>query len=320
MNYPDIRLRRLRKTQKLRDLFSMPEPSLKQMIYPVFVIEGMKQKREIISLPEQEKVTVDLLPEILEPLIKKGLGGVLLFGVLEKGKNESGTAAFSENGLIQTAVQMIKIEFPDFPVFTDVCLCSYTNHGHCGLLDQSDTVQNDQTLKTLQKTALSHAFSGADGVAPSAMMDGQVQAIRHALDKEDFKDTLIMSYSTKFSSSLYGPFRDAANSSPKTGNRKTYQAPFNDLKQALRESLFDEKEGADILMIKPALFYLDIIARVKEQTLLPVAAYNVSGEYSMIYDYCKKGYADRKSMVLESLTALKRAGADIIISYWAKFF
>ena len=225
--------------------------------------------------------------------------------------------AYRDQGLVQQAVRKVRGRFPELLIFTDVCLCGYTDHGHCGPLNEDGSVDNDTANEILSKTAVSHAAAGADGVAPSAMMDGQVLAIRKALSESKFDDTLIMSYSTKFASAMYGPFREAAGSTPAQGDRRTYQAPYNDIRQALRESRMDEDEGADILMVKPSLFYLDVIAKVREMTHLPLAAYNVSGEYSMLIASAEQGWGNLKAMVRESITAVARAGADIIISYWA---
>jgi porphobilinogen synthase len=315
--FPEIRPRRLRRTEALRQLVGQPVPSIGKMIWPVFVVVGEKQKKEITSMPGQFRMSADELCRAVAPLVEQGLGGLMLFGVLdEKLKDAKGSAAFAENGLVQRAVQKLKAEFPQLPVFTDVCLCGYTDHGHCGPL-KNGTVDNDAALPILGKIALSHAAAGADGVAPSAMMDGQVAAIRQALETNGFTDTILMSYSTKFTSALYGPFREAADSSPHSGDRKAYQLPPDHLLQALRESKLDEKEGADILMVKPATFYLDVISKVRKNTNLPLAAYNVSGEYAMIHALAKSGGGDLYALARENLIAIQRAGADILITYWA---
>jgi porphobilinogen synthase len=316
--FPETRLRRLRRTESLRKLTGQPVPGLEKMIWPVFVVEGENQKIEISSMPGQFRMSADELCGAVEPLAEQGLGGLMLFGVLDDAdKDAQGSAAYADDGLVQRAVERIKSEFPDLTVFTDVCLCGYTDHGHCGALHAGTEVDNDETLKLLQKIALSHAAAGADGVAPSAMMDGQVAAIRRALETNGYSDTILMSYSTKFASALYGPFRDAADSSPQCGDRKAYQLDPMDLRQALRESQIDEEEGADILMVKPATFYLDVISKVRKNTDLPLAAYNVSGEYAMIHALANSGGGDLHTLALENLAAIQRAGADIILTYWA---
>jgi porphobilinogen synthase len=316
-SFPETRLRRLRRTEALRLLVGQPVPTLGKMIWPVFVIEGEKRKTEISSLPGQFRMSADELCRAVAPLAEKGLGGLMLFGVPDKKlKDAEGTAAFAENGLVQRAVKKLKSEFPQLPVFTDVCFCGYTNHGHCAPL-KDGTADNDAALPILGKIALSHASAGADGVAPSAMMDGQVATIRRALEANGFHDTILMSYSTKFASALYGPFREAAESSPQSGDRKAYQIDPSNLQQALREAQLDEAEGADILMVKPATFYLDVISNVRKNTGLPLAAYNVSGEYAMLYALAKSGGGDLYALARENLIAIQRAGADILITYWA---
>lgn len=315
--FPNIRLRRLRKNELIRKMMGKPMPPPEKFIWPVFVIEGNGKREAIDAMPGQYSVSVDMLCRELEPVIAMGVGGVLLFGVIDNSKKDSeGAFAYAENGLVQQAVIAIKKCFPDFPVYTDVCLCGYTDHGHCGLI-ANDEVDNDSTINILGKIAVSHAAAGADCVAPSAMMDGQVRAIREALSNAKLNDTLLMSYSTKFASAMYGPFRSAAKSAPSSGNRLAYQASYNDINQAIRESTLDEAEGADILMVKPALFYLDIISKIKESTRLPLAAYNVSGEYAMLTASADRNWGNLKAMVQESIMALSRAGTDIIISYWA---
>ncbi len=315
--FPDVRLRRLRRTNSLRNMTDQPFPGPEKFIWPVFVIEGKKQKNPIQAMPRQYRYSIDTLISAVESLVKDGVGGILLFGVLDNYKSETGQYAFDDDGLVQQAVRKLKTHFPELSIFTDICLCAYTDHGHCGVLDQCGDVDNDQTLELLDKIAISHANAGVDGVAPSAMMDGQVLSIRNALDNEGFSDTIIMSYSTKFASSLYGPFREAAQSKPGTGDRRSYQASYKDGRQALRESYADIDEGADILMVKPSLFYLDIILKLREMCFLPIAAYNVSGEYSMLVASSQNGWGDLNSMVQESIMALGRAGTDIFISYWA---
>jgi porphobilinogen synthase len=314
MRFPEVRLRR---TPAIRRLFDVPVPPPSKFIWPVFVVEGQGRCEPIAAMPGQSRLSVDELLRALGPVAAQGIGGVLLFGQTEGEKDAGGSSAYDERGAVQRAIPAIKRAFPDLVVMTDVCLCAYTEHGHCGPLDRQGQVDNDAALGLLARVAVSHAAAGADVVAPSAMMDGQVQAIREALDENAFEQTLLMAYSTKFASSMYGPFRDAENSAPSAGDRKGYQASYGNLRAALRESDFDEDEGADILMVKPALFYLDVLASVRERTDLPVAAYNVSGEYSMLIAAAERGWGDLNGMARESLMALDRAGADLILSYWA---
>ena len=317
-SFPDIRLRRLRRTPSLRRLFDAPLPGPEKFIWPVFVVEGQGQRQTIDSMPNQYRLSVDTLLAELKPVAETGIGGILIFGLVENSeKDESGTAAYAENGAVQQAVLAVRREYPDLVVSTDVCLCAYTTHGHCGPLSASGDVDNDAANEMLARMAVSHAAAGADCVAPSAMMDGQVQAIRSALADGGFADTLLMSYSTKFASAMYGPFREAEQSAPQKGDRRGYQASYGDLRQALRESDLDEEEGADMLMVKPALFYLDVISHLRERTDLPVAAYNVSGEYSMLIASSERGWGDLRGMVRESTAALVRSGADLLLSYWA---
>ena len=317
-SFPDIRLRRLRRTPSLRRLFDAPLPGPEKFIWPVFVVEGQGQRQTIDSMPNQYRLSVDTLLAELKPVAETGIGGILIFGLVENSeKDESGTAAYAENGAVQQAVLAVRREYPDLVVSTDVCLCAYTTHGHCGPLSASGDVDNDAANEMLARMAVSHAAAGADCVAPSAMMDGQVQAIRSALADGGFADTLLMSYSTKFASAMYGPFREAEQSAPQKGDRRGYQASYGDLRQALRESDLDEEEGADILMVKPSLFYLDVISHLRERTDLPVAAYNVSGEYSMLIASSERGWGDLRGMVRESTAALVRSGADLLLSYWA---
>lgn len=315
--YPDVRLRRLRRTPALRAMLGQPLPGPERFMWPVFVREGEGIAEPIASMPGQCRYSIDRLLEAVRPVLASGVRSVLVFGLPEPTEKDAiGTAAAADDGIVQRAVRALKQTFPDLLVFTDVCLCAYTSHGHCGSLGECD-VDNDATLVTLARTAVSHAQAGADGVAPSAMMDGQVKAIRTALAETGHTDTILMSYSTKFASAMYGPFRDAEQSAPGKGDRQGYQAPYTDLNQALRESALDVQEGADILMVKPALFYLDIIARIRAAHDLPLAVYNVSGEYAMHIAMAERGWGDLRAMVRESTTALVRAGADILISYWA---
>jgi porphobilinogen synthase len=297
-------------------MLGQPLPGPEKFVWPVFLREGKGIDEPISAMPGQSRMSAEVLLKKLEPVVASGIGGVLLFGLTSK-KDADGSEAFSEKGAVQRAVPLIKKAFPQLTVFTDVCLCAYTDHGHCGPLNPAGEVDNDAALTLLQKVAVSHAAAGADCVAPSAMMDGQVLAIREALDEEGLTDTFLMSYSSKFASSMYGPFREAEQSAPGKGDRQGYQAPYNDLRQALRESELDEDEGADILMVKPALMYLDVIQQLRESTDLPVAAYNVSGEYSMLIAQADRGWGDLRAMVRENMAAMQRAGTDIFISYWA---
>jgi len=315
--FPDVRLRRLRSTEGLRKMVGQPLPGPEKFIWPVFLREGSGVDDPISAMPGQSRMSVDVLLKKMEPVVESGVGGVLLFGLIDPSKKDfQGSEAWNEQGAVQQAIPLIKKAFPNLTVFTDVCLCAYTDHGHCGALNANAEVDNDATLSLLQKVAVSHAQAGADCVAPSAMMDGQVLAIREALDEEELIDTLLMSYSTKFASSMYGPFREAEQSAPGKGDRQGYQASYRDLRTALRESEFDEDEGADILMVKPAMMYLDVLQRLRESSDLPLAAYNVSGEYSMLIAQAERGWGDLRAMVRENMAALQRAGTDIFISYW----
>jgi len=311
-----VRLRRLRRTAAIRNLFAMDKPSRDKFIWPVFLVPGNGRKEEIASMPGQYRWSVDRLVEEFP----KGVDSVLLFGQMEGEKDEIGSAAADSGGVVQRAIPALKKAFPELLVFTDVCLCAYTSHGHCGPHDADGDIDNDAACEMLTRVAVSHARAGADGVAPSAMMDGQIAAIRDALDEEGFKKTLLIAYSTKFASTMYGPFRDAENSAPSKGDRQGYQASYRDADTAIRESLIDESEGADALMVKPALWYLDLISEVRARTLLPVMAYNVSGEYSMVHAAAKAGYCDLYAAARESLYAIFRAGATQVISYWTPFY
>ncbi|MFW5802552.1 MAG: porphobilinogen synthase [Verrucomicrobiota bacterium] len=315
---PSTRLRRLRRSATMRDMLSVPMPGPEKFIYPVFATSGTGVKDPIEAMPGQCRWSVDRLPEIVETVASQGVRSVLLFGVPESStKSEDAAQAYSADGLVPAAIQTLRREFPDIQIFTDVCICAYTADGHCELPHDSAAQRNDRTLDVLGKMAVCHAQAGADCVAPSAMMDGQVAAIRQSLDQAGLADCAIMSYSTKFASAMYGPFRDAAGSAPGHGDRSSYQADYRDARTAIRESHADAAEGADILMVKPSLFYLDLIHQLRESTDLPVAAYNVSGEYAMLCASAEKGYGDLKGMVRESIYALARAGTDIVISYWA---
>jgi porphobilinogen synthase len=284
-------------------------------VFPFFVIHGEGIKEEIPSMPGNYRWSVDRLEEVVEQVVAARVPAVLLFGIPPY-KDEVGSGAYDEEGIIQQAVRRIKELVPDLIVITDVCLCEYTSHGHCGVV-RDGVLLNDPTLELLQKTALSQVRAGADMVAPSDMMDGRVRAIREALDAEGFSHIPIMAYSAKFASAFYGPFRDAADSAPKFGDRRSYQMDPPNRREAVREVLLDIEEGADIVMVKPALAYLDIIRDVREATRLPVAAYNVSGEFSMVKAAAQRGWIDERRIVLEILTGIKRAGADVILTYHA---
>lgn len=315
------RLKRLRQKKALRDLVAEAKLSSDDLILPYFVKEGRDIKEPISSFPDVWRLSIDNLLKELEHLTPLGINAVLLFGIAEK-KNTRASYAYDDKGIIQKALREIKKNFPQLVTISDVCLCGYTDHGHCGILkkgkDGKLQIDNDETLKVLEKIALSHAYAGVDFVAPSGMIDYQVAAIRHALDREGFGDVGILSYSVKYCSSFYGPFREALDSSPQFGDRKTYQMDYRNCNEALREIAEDIKEGADIVMVKPALCYLDIISRIKERFNIPLACYNVSGEYVMIKTWAKKDKNLEKAIFLEVLTAMKRAGADLIITYYAK--
>ena len=311
-------LRRLRLTNSIRDLVSEVNLKPSNFIAPFFVIEGNNIVQEIKSFPGVFRYTIDKLLLEIKEILSKGIKSVLLFGVIdEKFKDDLGSYALSEDNVVCRAIREIKNSFDDIVVAADVCVCSYTSHGHCGIV-VNGKVDNTKTIEVLGKIALNYAKAGADIVAPSAMADFQVMQIQKVLDENGFNDKIIMSYSAKYASSFYGPFRDIANSSPKFGDRKTYQLDFRNIKQALSEVEKDIQEGADIIMIKPALSYLDVIREVKNRYNVPIAAYNVSGEYAMVKISAKEGIIDEKSVAIEILTSIKRAGADIIISYWAK--
>lgn len=314
--FPVSRPRRLRRSPVLREMFRETTLRRSDLIYPLFVVEGEGIKKEITSMPGQFQMSVDNILRECEDLQRLGLSSVLLFGIpLEK--DEVGSGAYDENGIIQRSTREIKGNFPDLLVVTDVCLCEYTSHGHCGVIEDGH-VKNDETLDLLVEEALSHARSGADVIAPSDMMDGRIGAIRKALDAGGFDHIPIMAYSAKYSSAFYGPFREAAESAPQFGDRKTYQMDPGNSDEAMREIALDIQEGADIVMVKPALSYLDVIRRTRDEFNLPVAAYNVSGEFSMIKAAAANGWIDGEKAMMEVLTSIKRAGADIIITYFAK--
>jgi len=315
MQFPEYRPRRLRKNEAFRKLIRETALSVNDFIYPLFVVPGKDVKNPVASMPGVFQQSADLLVKEVQRLESLGIPAILLFGIPEK-KDETASGAFAKDGIVQRTVRRIKEKCPDILVVTDVCLCEYTSHGHCGMIEKGD-VDNDSTLEVLAETALSHARAGADMVAPSAMMDGQVGAIRETLDESGFESIPVMAYSAKYASSFYGPFREAAESAPQFGNRKSYQMDPANSDEAIREMTLDVSEGADIIMVKPALPYLDIIRRAKEEFDLPVAAYNVSGEFAMIKAAAKMGWIDGELAMMEALTAIKRAGADIIITYFA---
>ncbi len=315
-----IRFRRLRRTSYIRDLVSQTHLSVENLVMPYFVVEGEKKKELIKSMPGFYRLSLDQLLEEVKEVKELGIRAILLFGVANK-KDKIGSYSFSEEGIVQRAVGEIKKEIRDIVVITDVCLCGYTSHGHCGIVKEKDGfyfIYNDATLEILGKIALSHAKAGVDFVAPSSMMDGQVKTIREILDKNGFEHVGILAYSAKYASNFYGPFREALDSFPQFGNRKSYQMDFRNSNEALRGIASDIEEGADIVMIKPALCYLDIIYRAKEKFNVPIAVYNVSGEYTMIKRLAEEDRLKEKELVLEVLTSIKRAGGDLIITYFAK--
>ena len=322
MQFPKYRPRRLRSNKLIRDLVRENHLSVKDLIMPLFVRPGNGIKNEISSMPGNYQFSVDTLVEEVKELASLGIPGVILFGIPST-KDELGTEAYADDGIIQKAVRAIKENVSDILIITDVCMCEYTNHGHCGFIKKDEKtgeyqIDNDETLKLLTKEALSHAEAGVDMVAPSDMMDGRVGAIRDILDDNGYDNIPIMSYAAKYASAYFGPFRDAAESPPSFGDRRTYQMDTPNSEEAIREVALDIEEGADIVMVKPALPYLDIIRLIKDQFGYPVAAYNVSGEFSMVKAAHEKGWLDEKAVALETLMSIKRAGADIILTYWAK--
>lgn len=315
MSFPAQRLRRLRSNENIRRLVRETALSVDDLVYPVFVTHGEGVARPVESMPGVYNYSIDMLLKHLEEAARLEIPGILPFGIPAE-KDEVGSGAYAEEGIIQQAVRAIKKSYPEFLVITDVCLCEYTSHGHCGLI-RDGRVENDPTLDLLAKTAVSHAAAGADMIAPSDMMDGRVGAIRRALDQRAFEGVPVMAYSAKYASAYYGPFRDAAGSAPQFGDRRAYQMDPANSDEALREVWLDIEEGADIVMVKPALAYLDVIRRVKDEFAYPVAAYNVSGEYAMVKAAAQRGWVDERRIVLETLTGIKRAGADIVITYHA---
>ena len=316
MVFPEYRPRRLRRTETFRAMIRETRLAPEQMIYPLFVLPGKGVREPVPSMPGVFRLSVDQLAAEARDCLALGVRSVLLFGLPEK-KDGLGSGAYAKNGIVQQAIRELKNRTPEMSVVTDVCLCEYTDHGHCGCL-AGEEVDNDATLELLAKTALSHAQAGADMVAPSDMMDGRVSEIRTALDEENFHNVPIMSYAVKYASAFYGPFRDAAECAPQFGDRRGYQMDPANSREALREATLDVDEGADILMVKPAIAYLDIIARLHDEFDLPVAAYQVSGEYAMIKAAAERGWIDGERVMAESLIAIRRAGADIILTYFAK--
>ncbi len=314
--YPIYRPRRLRANENMRRLVRETHFSVDDLIYPMFVIHGEKVENEIPSMPGCFQYSVDKLVAAAKELVSLGIPATILFGIPES-KDAVGSEAYADDGIIQQAVRAIKEAVPELLVITDVCLCEYTDHGHCGIIGDGD-VLNDPTVDLLVKESLSHARAGADVIAPSDMMDGRVGAIREALNEDGYENIPIMAYSAKYASAFYGPFRDAAESAPQFGDRRSYQMDPANSEEALREVALDIDEGADIVMVKPALSYLDVIYQVKSEYQMPVAAYNVSGEYAMIKAAAQNGWIDEKRVALEMLTSIKRAGADMILTYFAK--
>ncbi len=314
-NFPIVRMRRTRQNEKLRSLVRETRLNVDQLIYPLFIAENIDEPREISSMPGIMQWPLEYLGREAERITRLGIPGVLLFGIPAE-KDEVGSQGYDAQGIIQQAIRRLKAETPDLLVMTDVCLCEYTSHGHCGVI-HNGSVQNDESLELLAHMALSHVEAGADLVAPSDMMDGRVGAIRRTLDEHGFSSTPIMAYSAKYASGFYGPFREAAASAPQFGDRRSYQMDPANVREALREIDLDIAEGADIVMVKPALAYLDVIRRVRDHCDLPIAAYNVSGEFSMIKAAAQHGWIDERRIVMEVLTGIRRAGADIIITYFA---
>ena len=314
-DFPKVRMRRMRQSEIIRGLVRETHLNIEQLIYPLFIAENIEEPREISSMPGIMQWPLKYVGQEAKRIAQLGIPAVLLFGIPSE-KDEVGSQAYDSQGIIQQAIRRFKAEAPDLLVMTDVCLCEYTNHGHCGVIDNGN-VQNDESLELLARMALSHVVAGADVVAPSDMMDGRVGAIRHALDEHGYSSTPIMAYSAKYASGFYGPFREAAGSAPQFGDRRSYQMDPANVREALREVDLDIAEGADIVMVKPALAYLDVIRRVRDHCDLPIAAYNVSGEYAMIKAAAQQGWIDERRIVMEVLTGIRRAGADMMITYFA---
>jgi porphobilinogen synthase len=307
-------MRRLRRTGALRDLVRETRLDAADLVLPMFVVHGSGVRRPIGAIPGHAHMSIDVAVAEAERAATAGLGGILLFG-LPATKDDVGSEAWDDEGIVQLAVRAIKERFSELVVMTDVCLCQYTDHGHCGVIDEQGAVRNDETLELLSRVAVSHASAGADVVAPSDMMDGRIGHMRAALDDAGHDDVALLSYSTKFASAYYGPFREAAESAPGKGDRRAYQMDPANGTEAVRESVLDAGEGADMLMVKPALAYLDIVRRIKDETGMPLAVYNVSGEYAMVKAAAERGWIDERAVQLETLTSMRRAGADVIISY-----
>jgi len=314
--FPQYRARRLRKNEAVRSLVRETRLSVDDFIYPLFIVEGKGIKEEIRSMPGIYRFSIDRVFSEVKEALDLGIKAFLLFGIPGK-KDEVGSSAYAKEGIIQRAVKALKDKFPEAVIITDVCMCEYTSHGHCGIIKDGE-VDNDLTLEQLARIAVSHAKAGADWVAPSDMMDGRVSRIREALDEAGFPQVAIMSYAVKYCSSFYGPFREAAESAPQFGDRRSYQMDPANAREAMREALMDVEEGADIIMVKPAMPYLDIIKMLRENLYHPIAAYQVSGEYAMIKAAAKLGFLDEEKVMIESLISIKRAGADLIITYFAK--
>lgn len=310
------RTRRLRNSESLRNLVRETKLHVEDFIYPLFIEEGENIETEIVSMPGIKRFSLDKISKELDEIVSLNIQAVILFGIPTH-KDAEGTETWNDKGILQEAIRFIKKNYPSLTVITDVCFCEYTDHGHCGIIVDGD-VENDSTLSNIQKQVVSHVKAGADMVAPSGMIDGSIEAIRSALDKEGYYNTPIMAYSAKFASAFYGPFRDAADSTPAFGDRRTYQMDPANRNEALLEATYDDMEGADILMVKPALSYLDIIRDLKNNFDKPIAAYNVSGEYAMVKAAAANGWIDEERIMMESLTSMKRAGASLIITYWAK--
>lgn len=314
--FPENRPRRLRQTETIRKMVRETHVLVDNLIYPLFVKEGRSIKEPIESMPDQFRYSPDMLPKVVKKIASLKIPAVLLFGIPEK-KDKFGTESHKKDGIIQQAIKRIKDTTPDLLIITDVCMCEYTDHGHCGIIDEHGNVLNDDTLDVLAKIAISHAKAGSDIIAPSDMMDGRVGIIRDALDEGGFENIPIMSYAIKYASAFYGPFREAAGSRPAFGNRKGYQMDPANVREAIREAALDVEEGADMLMVKPAMPYLDVIRVIADEFDLPLCAYQVSGEYSMIKAAAGRGWIDEDAVLMESIVGIKRAGADIIITYFA---
>lgn len=314
--FPEVRMRRLRRTQNIRNMVQEVQLNMNDYIYPIFVIEGEDIKKEISSMPGIYQFSLDHLLEEVQRAVDAGVIAIMLFGIPAK-KDECGSEAYNDEGIIQQAVRLVRANYPELVISTDVCMCEYTSHGHCGII-KGETVDNDSTLELLAKIAVSHAKAGADILAPSDMMDGRISVIRDALDEAGYKDVIIMAHAVKYASGFYGPFRDAAESAPHFGDRKSYQMdPASGSRQAMQEIALDIEEGADMVIVKPSLAYLDLISMARENTFVPVVAYNVSAEYSMVKAAAQNGWIDEKTIVLEIMNAFKRAGAKMVITYHA---